>query len=234
MDASEVLAQWSAREPRALLLDFNGTLSDDEHLLQEIFAGIVADRWGGTLTDEDYRTRLLGLSDREIAVRLAHEHGDADEGAVEEMLATRQERYLARTDGGTTVTEAARTLVRELRDAGARTGVVTGAQRVEVEHVLAASGLADAFDVVVCEEDVRAGKPDPEGYLRAAGALGVPVEACLVFEDSGVGVQAARGAGMTVVGVSGGTDPGRLHEADAVVARLGEMPGEPSRGSAGG
>lgn len=234
MDVTEVLARWSAREPRALLLDFNGTLSDDEHLLQAIFAGIVADRWGGTLTDEDYRSRLLGLSDREIAVRLAREHGESDEHAVEEMLATRQERYLAQTGGGTTVTDAARTLVRGLGAAGARTGVVTGAQRVEVEHVLTASGLTDAFDVVVCEEDVRAGKPDPEGYLRAARALDVPVEACLVFEDSGVGVEAARRAGMTVVGVSGGTDAGRLREADAVVGRLGEAPWDEPRGSAGG
>ena len=50
-------------------------------------------------------------------------------------------------------------------------------------------------------EDVRSGKPDPEVYLRAAEGIGVPPRACLVFEDSVVGVQAARRAGMQVIGV---------------------------------
>ena len=51
-------------------------------------------------------------------------------------------------------------------------------------------------------EDVRLGKPDPEVYVRAARGLGLSPCACLVFEDAPVGVQAARGAGMRVIGVT--------------------------------
>src|SRR5439155_8988964 len=51
-------------------------------------------------------------------------------------------------------------------------------------------------------EDVRLGKPDPEVYLLAARGIGVPPRECLVFEDSVVGIQAARRAGMRVIGVA--------------------------------
>ena len=56
--------------------------------------------------------------------------------------------------------------------------------------------------MVVASEDVWRGKPDPEVYLLAARRLGLEPGACLVFEDSVVGVEAARRAGMPVVGVS--------------------------------
>ena len=49
---------------------------------------------------------------------------------------------------------------------------------------------------------MRFGKPDPEVYLRAAEGIAVAPRACLVFEDSVVGVQAARRAGMRVIGVT--------------------------------
>ena len=56
--------------------------------------------------------------------------------------------------------------------------------------------------MVVAVEDVRLGKPDPEVYLRAAEGIAVRPRECLVFEDSVVGVQAARSAGMRVIGVT--------------------------------
>ena len=58
------------------------------------------------------------------------------------------------------------------------------------------------FEVVVTADDVRWGKPNPEVYLRAAEGLGLPPQRCLVFEDSVVGVHAARNAGMRVIGLS--------------------------------
>jgi sugar-phosphatase len=58
------------------------------------------------------------------------------------------------------------------------------------------------FDVVVTADDVRWGKPDPEVFLRAAARLGRPATGCLVFEDSVVGVHAARAAGMRVIGLT--------------------------------
>lgn len=63
-------------------------------------------------------------------------------------------------------------------------------------------GLGLTFPVVLTAEDVDRGKPDPEIYLAAAARLGVPPRACVVFEDALVGVEAARRAGMQVIGLT--------------------------------
>jgi sugar-phosphatase len=61
--------------------------------------------------------------------------------------------------------------------------------------------------IIVTADDVVASKPDPEGFLAAAAALGVPPEACVVFEDSEAGILAARAAGMRVIGVGSAAVP---------------------------
>jgi mannitol-1-/sugar-/sorbitol-6-phosphatase len=65
-------------------------------------------------------------------------------------------------------------------------------------------------EVLVTPERLSRGKPDPEGYLLAAGELGVAPEQCVVFEDAPAGVQAGRAAGMHVVGITTTHDPAQL------------------------
>ncbi|SHG79331.1 HAD-IA family hydrolase [Streptoalloteichus hindustanus] len=78
-------------------------------------------------------------------------------------------------------------------------------------------------DVVVTAESVSAGKPDPEGYRLAARELGVPIERCVVFEDSPVGIQAGKSAGATVVAVTTTHAAEELTAADVVVPSLREI-----------
>lgn len=79
--------------------------------------------------------------------------------------------------------------------------VVSNSPRHLVELALARAGLADAFDVWVAAEDVVHGKPAPDLYLAACQRLEVSPEAVLAFEDSRVGVDSAKAAGLTVVGI---------------------------------
>ena len=72
--------------------------------------------------------------------------------------------------------------------------------------------------LLVTVEDVRVGKPDPEGYLLAARRLGVDAGRCLVVEDAAPGVEAGRAAGAVVAGLRG-------VPADVAVADLGELGG---------
>ena len=60
-------------------------------------------------------------------------------------------------------------------------------------------GIRPLFDVVVCVEDYARGKPFPDAFLEAARRMNVAPENCLVFEDSPLGLQAARAAGMQCV-----------------------------------
>ena len=79
--------------------------------------------------------------------------------------------------------------------------VVSGSRRNSVMHSLSALGLVDKFDVLVCAEDYARGKPAPDCFLTAAERLGVEPKDCLVFEDTDMGIEAARAAGMSWVRV---------------------------------
>lgn len=94
--------------------------------------------------------------------------------------------------------------------------VVTSASRELARVRLLAAGLPIP-KVLVSSEDVREGKPDPEGYLAAAELLGAVPKQCLAVEDSIAGVKAARRAGMSVVGITT-TFPAEQLNADVCVA----------------
>ncbi len=79
--------------------------------------------------------------------------------------------------------------------------VVSGSTRESVVKSLEAVGLLDKFDTLVCAGDYAKSKPDPEPFLLAASRLGVAAAACLVFEDTDMGIQAATAAGMASVKV---------------------------------
>lgn len=79
--------------------------------------------------------------------------------------------------------------------------VVSGSTRDSVTASLAPLGLLDRFDAFVCAGDYKKSKPDPEAFLLAAAKLSVPPNACLVFEDTKMGIQAATAAGMASVRV---------------------------------
>lgn len=210
---------------RAVLFDFNGTLSDDEPILERVFGEIFMAYLGWRLPAGDYYSRLAGRSDREIVeIAVAERAGGlaGNEPLVERLLALRRERYLQLVADESPVHPHTAALVRTLAERGHALGIVTGAQRPDVEFVLARSGVADCFSVVVTEEDVASGKPDPEGFLTAAARLGVLPGETVVLEDSVAGVRAASAAGMRCIGVVGTHDAHTLAgEGVPTVDRLG-------------
>ncbi len=201
---------------RAILFDFNGTLSHDEPILCEILVQLFAEH-GKPLSTQEYFDRLAGLSDPEIVrMWLGPDHPAADE-----IMAERIRRYRAAVSDGESISAEVRAAVRY---AAARVpvGVVSGAAREEITPVLDAAGLAGVLGAIVSADDVVAGKPDPEGYLRALDLLGGGVEAgeVLVLEDTEAGVAAAKTAGMRCVALLGTVAPARLAAADEIVPAL--------------
>ncbi len=75
-------------------------------------------------------------------------------------------------------------------------GVVSGSTRESVVASLTIVKLLDRFQTLVCAGEYQKSKPDPEAFLRAAAKLDVRPEVCLVFEDTEMGIQAAKAAGM--------------------------------------
>jgi len=77
--------------------------------------------------------------------------------------------------------------------------VVSGSRRASVVGSLTALNLLDKFDILVCAEDYKRGKPAPDCFLIAAEKLGVAPQHCLVFEDTELGIEAATAGGMASV-----------------------------------
>jgi beta-phosphoglucomutase family hydrolase len=82
-----------------------------------------------------------------------------------------------------------------------RIGVVSGGRTRIVKETLKILGIDHLVETIVCAEDVKNGKPNPEPFLLAATRLGVKPEACLVFEDADLGIESAKRAGMKWVRV---------------------------------
>jgi beta-phosphoglucomutase len=203
-------------QARAVVFDFNGTLSNDEPVLYEIFAALFAEQ-GKPLSAQEYFDELCGLSDPEIVRTWL----GPDHPGVEAVIRERVDRYRAVVADGSSVEEWTR---EALRYASERVpvAIVSGAARAEIEPVMRAAELADLVSFVVAAEDVEHGKPHPDGYLRALELFDSDLRAddVLVFEDTEAGIASAKAAGMTVVAVTGTLAPERLQEADDRVDRV--------------
>ena len=197
----------------AVAFDFNGTLSDDEQLLFEIYACMFEQR-GRPLSRATYVRELAGRTEEAIIGGWLGVAGPE----LDALVTERVERYVAAADG--------RTVAPRLRAAFAAaaslvpTGVVSGASRKEIEPVLRAAGLTSSTSFLVSADDVVAGKPDPEGYATAAALAGVAPDRLLAFEDTEAGVAAAVAAGCRCVAVLGTMPAERLAAAHSVVDRL--------------
>jgi beta-phosphoglucomutase len=195
----------------SVLFDFNGTISDDEPLLCEIFQELFAEA-GMPLEEGEYFDRLAGLSDPEIVIEWL---GRPDPAIVDRKIA----RYRERAADGSTVDEETRSAFLFAAEQ-APVAIVSGAARAEIEPVLAAAGLRDAVSVIVSMEDVPRGKPEPDGYLRALELLGLQPGEAVAIEDSPAGVAAARAAGLRCAALTRTFAAERLAGADLLAARV--------------
>jgi beta-phosphoglucomutase len=200
---------------QAVIFDFNGTLSDDEPILCEIFIHLFAEH-GKPLSAQEYFDELAGLSDPEIVrTWLGRDHPDVDA-----VIAERVERYRAAVADGSSVHEHTRAAVRFAAER-VPLAIWSGAARAEIEPVVDAAGIAPLLRGIVSSDDVAEGKPDPEGYLRALELVGVAARDVTVFEDTEAGIASARAAGIgRVLAMSGTLDPSRLVRADEIVDRI--------------
>lgn len=194
----------------ALLFDLDGTLIDSDPLHARVFRSMFAER-GREIDGEFYLAEVHGRHNTEIFGR--HMPGEdpwalhlAKEAAFREILGPK----VPPTPGVVALLDRA-------RRNGWGLAVVTNAPRLNADAMLAAIGLAEAFDAIVVGEECAAGKPDPAPYLHAMALLGADPARSLAFEDSPSGLTSAVRAGLTVVGLRSSLDDARLRAAGAHV-----------------
>lgn len=229
---------------RAAIFDVDGVLVDSPHeqAWRETLDRLMAGPWAqlaldtgyepGSLTTERYqravagRPRLDGARGGLEAVGVA----DPDDEHVHAYAVAKQSRLVDLIEREPPpVFDDAVTLLIGLREIGL--AIATASASQNAGRLLAAIALPDGHLLRdVLDADVSGldapGKPDPAIFIEAARRLGYPPRGCLVVEDAPAGVEAARRAGMTCVGVDRSGDPDELRASGAyiVLDRLDRLP----------
>lgn len=186
----------------AIIFDFDGVIVDTEPLHEAALLRCARER-GMTFSHEQYMTTLIGLADRDclpVLFRLNGRTPSAEEHAaffadkknlVHEMI----ERGEAKAFPGTL------SLIRAAATASIPMFVCSGAIRPEIEMVLRSLEITGFFRAIVSADEVKHSKPNPEGYLKAAGGANEHPSRCVAIEDTPTGSRAALAAGMRVIAV---------------------------------
>ncbi len=220
---------------RAVIFDFDGVVADDERLHLLGFQQALAS-CGIEISEADYFARYVGYDDHDGFVEMLRDHGRAaDEETVSELMRDKARVFRDLVRERVTIFPGVRGLLEQLRrdPEPVATAIGSGALRSEVELVLGVAGLSHLFDAIVCADEVDRGKPDPQTYLRVVERLsairpGLSPTECIVIEDTHAGLEAARRAGMTTIGVTN-SHPASELDADLVVTSLEELDRERCR-----
>ncbi len=180
----------------ALIFDCDGTLADTMPIHYRAWTALLRPR--GIPFPEDRFYALGGMPTAQIIRLLAGECGVAVPD-VEAMVWEKERMFLAELHGVTPITPVVQ-IAESFRNR-LPMAVASGGYREVVGKTLDIINVREWFGAVVCAEDTPRHKPEPDVFLEAANRLAISAETCVVFEDTDIGLEAARRAGMYGVDV---------------------------------
>ncbi len=196
---------------KAVLFDFNGVIINDEPLHDRLLEQVLLEE-NLRIKPEEYREVCLGRSDRVCLSDLLARRGRVPGDDYLDKLVTRKSslyQLQIQSMEKLPLYPGLSDLLFQIRAAKLPLAVVSGAVRAEIEQVLKQADLAQYFSVIVAGDEIKTSKPDPEGYLLAVDRLNqqfselqLQPQNCLAIEDTFAGIEAAKKAGMQVVGVA--------------------------------
>jgi HAD superfamily hydrolase (TIGR01509 family) len=196
---------------KAILFDFNGVIINDEAIHQELINDILL---GENLRPEEseYREICLGRSDRVCLKNiLAHRGRFVTDEYLDKLVATKSVAYQEKLAQLETlpIYPGLSEFLAQIQQQGLMIGLVTGALKAEVQLVLQRAKLESYFSVIVAGDDINHSKPEPDSYLLAVQLinqnnpnLNLQPSECLAIEDTYAGIEAAKKAGIQVVGIA--------------------------------
>jgi len=192
---------------KAVIFDFDGVIADSEALHYKAL-NAVFNRYDVDVPKDIHWQKYLGYSDRENIEAVNVDYGMGwDDDKIQVMIDEKKVVFDDLVMNDSIIIEGVAVFIQRLIEAGIRRAICSGALRSDIDLMLAGSDFADAFEAIVAADDVKHGKPDPEGYFMALAQLnqsGYSVKAnqCVVIEDSHWGLEAAAAAGMVPVAVT--------------------------------
>lgn len=197
---------------KAVLFDFNGVIINDEPLHEQLIEQILISE---NLRPQpgEFRKVCLGRSDRTCLRELLANRGRVvSDNYLNELVKRKAQAYqqlFTEKQDKLPIFPGLEDLIFQLRSRNIKLAVVTGAIRAEVELVLNQTTLAKHFNAIVAGDEIENSKPAPDGYLLAVERLkelypdsNLQPRECLAIEDTPAGIQAAKQAGIPVLGVA--------------------------------
>ncbi len=209
-NASAGAAPRPTRKFDAGCFDMDGTLDDSEPIHCLAYRKVL-ERFGKTLSDEDYNRRFTGSTDNFIATSLIEQHKLPV--SVDAFLQEKEALFIELIDGHAVALPGVIKTLDALSAQGIKLAVASSASLQAIETVLAALKIRHYFAVIASGEEVTNSKPAPDVFLLAAQRLGVSPDRCIAFEDSENGARAAAAAGMYCVAIPCQSTRGQDHSA---------------------
>lgn len=215
---------------RAIIFDFDGVLVDSEKLHLQAFNSVLS-RFKIEISTQEYYDRFLGLSDRELleVINNREKNLALTHNQFKQLLLAKAEAFKNLTLAQAEVIAGVPEFLKMLADNKIPLAICSGALLPEIEMLLKGANLRQYFDVIVSAEQVKKGKPDPEGFILALKLLNeksssqVEPQNCIVIEDSRWGLEAAKYAGMHTVAITNSYPAEQLNPADKIVSNLSEL-----------
>lgn len=183
---------------KGIIFDLDGTMVDNMMIHHQAWQRKLASL-GMNMTIEEIMNQIHGINE-EIVLKL---FGDRFSQQQRRRISSEKEfEYRNIFRDQLKLVDGLDEFLLQVRDSGVPMAIGTAAPPENVDFVLDNLELRPFFKSVLHSGDVSKGKPDPEIFLTSAHNIGVPIEDCVVFEDSVVGAQTALNAGCTAVVVT--------------------------------
>lgn len=208
---------------RAVLMDFNGVIINDERIQMKLYQDVFKDE-GFEMTEADYLA-CTGMDDNSfIRHQFSRAEKEITDEKVSELIAKKTEAWRKAIDKEMPLCEGVENFIRKCSHRFGM-GIVSRANRADIEYVLNKIGVRDCFTKIIGAEDVKENKPSPQAYLECfkyldrrrtdAGHYPLVHRECLVIEDAPQGIQGGKNAGMQTLGVTNTFDAEVLRKAGA-------------------
>ncbi len=194
---------------KTVIFDMDGVLFDTEKIYLDVWTKVFK-KYGYSMTKEIY-CKVIATGRENVKKVFKEEFGENI--PIEEMYKEKDKALEEALKKKIPIKDGAYELLRYLKNEKYKLALATSASKERMEKQLNQSNFRKVFDEVVCRDDVKKTKPNPEIFLKAANKLNVSPEECIVIEDSSAGVEAAYKGNMTPIHVVD------LKEADEKIKR---------------
>jgi len=203
-----------------VIFDLDGVLVDSGWAHRQAWYDL-AERESLEMSDEFF-SRTFGMQNDTIIPML---RAGISGPELDRLSEWKEQRYRDLVQSRPELAEGALPLLADLKTRGFRLAIGSSAPRANVDVFWDAAGLSQYMQARITKELVTEGKPAPETFLKAAEAISLPPQCCVVVEDAVHGVQAAIAAGMPVVAVTTTRERSELAAAQAsrIVDSLAEL-----------